>query len=109
MIAALVNHLWQSTLFACGAGALTLLFRSNGANVRYGLWLAASMKFLIPFSALFAVGQALAPQVGTFDTLPLIVFLEKASSPLPYAIANPYAALAMPVRTTSAGLLPGIA
>jgi beta-lactamase regulating signal transducer with metallopeptidase domain len=57
MIPALVNHLWQSTLFALGAGLLTLTLRRNGAGVRHGLWLAASVKFLIPFALLAAAGD----------------------------------------------------
>jgi len=44
---ALGNHLWQSTLFAVAAGLLTLILRKNHARARYGLWLAASVKFLI--------------------------------------------------------------
>ena len=44
------NHLWQSTLFAVAVGLLTLLLRKNHARARYALWLAASLKFLIPFS-----------------------------------------------------------
>ena len=51
------NHLWQSTLFALVAGVLTLLFRRNRAQVRYSLWLVASVKFLIPFSILVGVGS----------------------------------------------------
>ncbi len=46
------NHLWQSTLFAVVAGLLTLLLRKNHARARDALWLAASLKFLIPFSLL---------------------------------------------------------
>ena len=42
---ALGNHLWQSTLFAGAAGLLTLFLRKNRARARYGLWLAASVKF----------------------------------------------------------------
>jgi len=53
----LANHLWQSTLFAAGAGLLTLLLRRNYAHVRYGLWLAASAKFLIPFALLVGIGS----------------------------------------------------
>src|SRR5262249_1322585 len=55
----LANHLWQSTLFAGVAGLLTLVFRRNRAAVRYGLWLAASLKFLIPFSLLVGIGHQL--------------------------------------------------
>jgi bla regulator protein blaR1 len=51
------NHLWQSTLFAITAGLLTLALRRNRAQVRYGLWLAASLKFLVPFSVLVAMGS----------------------------------------------------
>src|SRR5262249_49023524 len=38
---------------------LTLIFRRNRASVRYSLWLAASLKFLIPFSILVGVGHQL--------------------------------------------------
>ncbi len=57
MIAALTNHLWQSTLFAAMAGLLTLVLRNNHARVRYWLWLAASMKFLLPFAWLIRLGS----------------------------------------------------
>jgi len=50
------NHLWQSTLFATVAGVLTLALRKNHARARYWLWLAASVKFLIPFSLLVSLG-----------------------------------------------------
>jgi len=56
MIEQAANHLWQSTLVAALAGLLTLAFRNNRAQVRYWLWLAASLKFLIPFAALTALG-----------------------------------------------------
>ncbi len=53
----IANHLWQSTAFAAAIGLLTLLFAKNRARVRYGFWLAASVKFLIPFSTLIALGS----------------------------------------------------
>lgn len=56
---ALANHLWQSTLFAAVAAVLTLLLRQNQARVRYWLWLAASLKFLLPFSLLVVLGTQL--------------------------------------------------
>jgi len=55
-VAALASHLWQSTLFAAGVGCLTLLLRNNSARVRYLLWLAGSVKFLVPFALLTALG-----------------------------------------------------
>ena len=54
------NHLWQSTLFAAAAGLLTFMLRKNHARARYWLWLAASVKFLIPFSLLVSIGTYLA-------------------------------------------------
>src|SRR5277367_2711473 len=59
MISELANHLWQSTLFACVMGLLTLMLRKNRAAVRHGLWLAASVKFLMPFSLLIGLGSQL--------------------------------------------------
>lgn len=60
LVPALANHLWQSTLFATAAGLLTLTLRKNHARTRYWLWLAASLKFLIPFSLLAGIGSHLA-------------------------------------------------
>jgi bla regulator protein BlaR1 len=56
----LANHLWQSTIVAVIAGVLSLILRRAQARDRYWLWLAASVKFLIPFSLLIAVGNRLA-------------------------------------------------
>lgn len=60
----LADHLWQSTLFAVAAAGLALLFRRNHPRVRYWLWFAASMKFLLPFSLLVALGSSLAGSAG---------------------------------------------
>jgi bla regulator protein BlaR1 len=55
----LANHLWQSTLFAAVAGALVFALRRHYAPARHWLWLAASLKFLIPFSLLIGAGARL--------------------------------------------------
>jgi len=52
---AIGNHLWQSTLFVAAVALLTLAFRRNRAGTRYGLWMAASVKFS---GAVFAFDQA---------------------------------------------------
>jgi uncharacterized protein (TIGR03435 family) len=59
MIPALINHLWQSTVFTAVAALLTLPLTRNRARTRYWLWLAASWKFLVPFSLLINVGSYL--------------------------------------------------
>ena len=58
-MADIFNHLWQSTLFAAVVALLALAFRHNRARIRYGLWFAASAKFLVPFSVLAAAGGLL--------------------------------------------------
>ena len=58
---AIVNHLWQSTLAMMVAWLLTLILRNNQARTRYWIWMAASLKLLIPFSLLAAIGDWLSP------------------------------------------------
>jgi beta-lactamase regulating signal transducer with metallopeptidase domain len=53
------NHLWQSTLCGAAAWMLTLSLGRNRAAVRYWLWMAASLKFLIPFALLTSAGNQL--------------------------------------------------
>jgi bla regulator protein blaR1 len=57
---AIGNHLWQSTVFLVVVGVLTLALRQNHARARHALWLAASAKFLLPFSLLAALGSYLS-------------------------------------------------
>lgn len=61
LLGLLANHLWQSTLFAAAAGVLILALRKNRAQVRHGVWLAASFKFLVPLSALITLGSHVWP------------------------------------------------
>jgi bla regulator protein BlaR1 len=79
---ALGNHLWQSTVFAIAAGLLTLILRKNHARTRYGLWLTASVKFLIPFSLLAGVGSQIAWWRGSARTnLGVYVAIDQISQP----------------------------
>ncbi|MGC3979964.1 MAG: M56 family metallopeptidase [Steroidobacteraceae bacterium] len=64
MLSLLANHLWQSTLFAGAVWVLTLILRKNSARIRYSLWLAASIKFLIPVSLLTALGAEMSQSIG---------------------------------------------
>lgn len=60
---ALLDHLWQSSLFALAVGVLTLAFRRITAGVRFWLWFAASVKFLVPFALLSQLGERLGQLV----------------------------------------------
>ena len=98
------NHLWQSTLIAAVATMLTLALRKNQARVRYRLWLAASVKFLIPFSLLISVGSHLArPRNSVSVENGLYSVAEEFSQPFNRTAA----AVAVPVaRAAGADLLP---
>ena len=81
---ALGNHLWQSTVCLVIAGLLTLTLRRNHARARYGLWLAASIKFLIPFSLLMMLGSHLASRSAELRSRPAAGFffaMEEVSQP----------------------------
>jgi beta-lactamase regulating signal transducer with metallopeptidase domain len=88
--AAIADHLWQSTLCAAGVGLLAAYLRGNRARVRYTLWLAASIKFLAPFSLLIALGsQSPWRQTGEPGrrVVPLPVSIAAARVAEPFAAA----------------------
>ncbi len=62
MLVFVLNHLWQSTLVAGLAWLLCrTMLKTNSPNVRFAVWLAAGVKFLVPFALLVGVGQSLGP------------------------------------------------
>jgi uncharacterized protein (TIGR03435 family) len=66
----LANHLWQSTVFAGAMWTLTVPMRQNRAAVRYWLWVAASVKFLIPFSLVLSACTQLGRQAAAVSEPP---------------------------------------
>jgi uncharacterized protein (TIGR03435 family) len=95
MMHAVVEHLWESTLFALAAGLSTLALRNNAARVRYWLWFAASVKFLIPFSLLTLLGSTFHWQQSSAAPLGGRALVE-ALQPLAVALAPPQVALRAP-------------
>lgn len=86
------NHLWQSTLVAAVAGLLTLALRKHQARARYWLWLAASLKFLVPFSLLVGMGHYLArSRPGATAQPTLYSGLEEITQPFALTTAAPHA------------------
>ena len=84
MIAGLLDHLWQSSLVAGGLALLTLFFRNNSAAVRFWLWFAASLKFLLPFALLAGLGGYLSqkfPAALPSSLLAIQPAAEKLSAP----------------------------
>jgi uncharacterized protein (TIGR03435 family) len=51
------THIWQSTLFAAVAALVAFALRKNRAQVRYCVWLSASLKFAVPFSMFITLGS----------------------------------------------------
>ncbi|HEX3744016.1 MAG TPA: M56 family metallopeptidase [Bryobacteraceae bacterium] len=88
MISELVNHLWQSTLFACAIGLLALTLRRNRAAVRHGLWLAASIKFLVPLSLLIALGSEVEWRKAEALPPPQLHVLQRIGEPISF-LASP--------------------
>jgi uncharacterized protein (TIGR03435 family) len=82
MIPALANHLWQSTLFAGAMGLLALFLRRNSAALRHGLWLAASVKFLVPFSLLIALGGRMEWRKDPVAAPPRLEVAEQIREPI---------------------------
>ena len=97
---ALLDHLWQSTLFVIGAALLSLAFRRNRASVRYWIWFAASVKFLVPFSILTALGSRL-PGAPTAQVMAERAFAAVQSSSEPVARWPSTAWLAAPAPTVA--------
>jgi bla regulator protein BlaR1 len=85
---AMANHLWQSTVFAAVVGVVTLVLRKNHARVRYGLWLAASVKFLIPFSLLVSLGHLAAPHRAVGADAGLYSVVEEVGQPFVQPLAR---------------------
>ena len=84
------NHLWQSTLFAAAAGLLSLALRKQRAQVRYALWLAASLKFLLPFALLVSIGSQFHWRTEvSIPQLSLPIAMEQISQPFAHSAQLP--------------------
>jgi len=96
----IANHLWQSTLFSGVAGLLTLLLRKNRAHARHCLWLAASAKFLVPFSLLMLVGGLVGRDSVVLPApMRVPVLVEQLNEP--FVAELPSGAVAMPHASKS--------
>jgi bla regulator protein BlaR1 len=106
ILSLLANHLWQSTLFAAFAALLTLFFRESRAQVRYALWLAASLKFVIPFSLLTGVGGRFGLHTVPAQSAQAVSYVfEQVSQP--FAVAAPAAAVPATSESSSANWIVG--
>jgi beta-lactamase regulating signal transducer with metallopeptidase domain len=75
----LLNHLWQSTLCLGAVALVTLALSRHAARVGYWLWFTASLKFLLPFAPLVALGTHL----GVRHAIALPPLLHELAEPFP--------------------------
>jgi beta-lactamase regulating signal transducer with metallopeptidase domain len=92
MIAAALDHLWQSTLFAAVICLIVPLFRANSAAMRFWLWFAASVKFLVPLSLFTFAGHQLLASVTPMPAL--VSALQPVA--IPFSAGKPVLAVSMP-------------
>jgi bla regulator protein blaR1 len=59
----IVNHLWQCSWFTVAAAALSFVLHAHSPTVRHWIWVIASLKFLVPFAFLVALGSAVGSLV----------------------------------------------
>jgi bla regulator protein BlaR1 len=79
----LVAHLWESTLCVGFAALLTVIVRRGPARTRHAIWLAASLKFLVPFSLLVGAGRTIgswAPALAPADVSAATDWLNQSMS-----------------------------
>lgn len=94
ILSGLANHLWQSTVFAFVIWLLVLIMRNHSAKVKYRLWLAASLKFLVPFSVLVDLGNHLAfrqQAAATASSIPVAIEVVSRSLAQPMSLVSSHA------------------
>src|SRR5262245_41796937 len=106
---ALGNHVWQSTLFIGACWLAARLLKHNRASIRYSIWLAASVKFLFPFSILIGIGA----YAGEFTNIRVVPEGWSVGSSVGLhlnAVEPPAFQTTLPVsaRTNESGLVQGI-
>ena len=101
----ILNHLLQSTAFAAVCALLTLTLRNNRAHVRYGLWVAASLKFLLPFEALIALGRALGHRLLPATTGQVVYLFQSVVQPIDRTVGP--AAMRVPILAEPPGSVSG--
>src|SRR5262245_12865260 len=101
MIAAIADHVWQSTLVAVVVALLTASLRANRPHLRYRLWLAASLKFLLPVAAVTATASRLAAWAAIAASPPV------AGTPLALVVER-WDAIGQPFSRPGLGVAPSV-
>lgn len=94
----IISHLLQSTLCAGVAWLLVLSMRRNRARTRFAVWLAASLKFLIPFALLISAGAHLRWRVSPVIPHRAKSFVHREAESAVGSVVAPYLRIA-PAQT----------
>jgi uncharacterized protein (TIGR03435 family) len=86
MTAVLADHLWQTTACAIAVWLAALALRRHRAELRFWLWGAASLKFLVPFAALVIVGQRVPWPRPSTASRPVVAAVTTASQPFSHLL-----------------------
>jgi len=101
-------HLFESTLCAGLAAGLALILRRGPASARYALWLAASLKFLVPFSLLGLAGTYLSAVIASPATAHGSVVVRWLGTAAAWNVAS-FSSSALPAVPMSRGVLYALA
>jgi uncharacterized protein (TIGR03435 family) len=87
LLVLLANHLWQTTLFVAFVWLITFGLKKNRAALRHRLWLIASIKFLLPFSLLTALGSHFTLELSLTNPSAVPVIVKSIDGPFTHAEA----------------------
>jgi bla regulator protein blaR1 len=105
----ILAHLWQSTLCVFLAWLLTSTLKNNRASVRYWIWLAASVKFLVPFSLLVSAGSDLGSWIlPVHEQTQVFSVVAEISRPFLSSAQAPVAAKTLPAFHPVLAVLLGV-
>ena len=79
----LTAHLIDSTIWAAIAAIAALALRNSPARTRHGIWLLASVKFLIPLALFVSIGRQLGAWASTMPLQPMSSALQWLDRTLP--------------------------
>ena len=100
-MAAVIRHLWQSTIVCVVLWTLTLILRRNRAKIRFRLWLLASIKFLLPFGLLITAGEHLSARYTAPTVEPFFSFILEGPASQPQRAEFPHHSLMTVLQTTT--------
>ncbi len=83
VVAALVDHLWQSVLILGLLALAAFLARGAAAIVRLWIWRIAALKFLVPFRVLFVIGAWVGYPITAPEEMPPHYFTASIASASP--------------------------